>query len=722
MKNLSLFIVFCLISGHCFAGKHDGEIDSLRLLLRQSTKPAGLSDSVNINRTIELADEFYESAPDSSTFYAKVALANSQKINYIKGIAAGNRVLGLVNSFKGNYSVAKLNYQQSLAYYTKAKDELGVSDALIGLGRVEDFLGNYDSAIKYYNQSLAIRKKLNNQIKIADSYAMLGITYDNKGDLTKALENYFESLSIDLKLDNQLSAADNYCNIGVVMQHLELYPKALEYFNKANKLWLRLDDKQGISTAYQNIGEVLLAQKKYTEAYPYFAKASALYHQLGDEEGIGLIYYNIGIYNYYTGKPDSAAFYLNKSIVSSKKSGITYNLANAYISMALVKNLEKNFADAYKYALLAKQSADKIKSLNLRADATLQLSNALAGLNRFKEAYETHSSYLLMHDSLKNDESVQKLASYNQAMQFEDSQRKMARKEAMLIDKLSQQQRTNIIYGIIIVVMTTVLVFYYNAKRKQLKANALLAEKNKEVLEQADKLNDLNHLKDRLIAILAHDLRAPLSTLRSAFSLLISKDVSDEEFVQMVPVVFKKLEHTSDFLDTLLFWINSQVDDINETVRSFCLCEVIKEELELLDDQFRKKNITYVNAVDKGHVVLADPKSIRIVVHNLLTNAIKFSHPDSAIEINAKQVPDCIELIIKDHGVGMSTEQLNRLFAGKVSSQAGTLNEVGTGMGLIFCKDLVEKYRGSIKATSIAGQGSEFSFTLPKDNEIKLQA
>ncbi|WP_143822936.1 tetratricopeptide repeat-containing sensor histidine kinase [Mucilaginibacter sp. MD40] len=691
----------------------DEGVDSLKKLLNISAAPIRNSDTTTINRINELADHYYESMPDSSTYYAKVAVDLSKKSGYKKGEAAGNNILGRVNSFNGKYDEAQKNYNTALNIYTTLNNQLGISESYMGLGRVQDFLGNYDKAINYFHLALAIRKKLNNPLEIAHCYAIIGITYDNKGDFNKALDNYFHSLTIDLRLNNQLAAADNYCNIGVVMQHLELYAKALEYFNKANALWLKLDDKQGISTAYQNIGEVLLAQKQYDKALRYFKEAGAMYHELGDEEGIGLIYYNIGLYHFHTGRIDSALHYLNQAVSYSKKSRIPYNVVNAYIGLATVYNQQKDFLNAEKYALLARETADKLQSLNMRADAVLQLSIALAGLNNFREAYAQHNLYLRLQDSLKNDVSLQKLSSYNQMLDFEANQRKASLKEKYLMEKLAQQRRTNIVYGIIILVVTIMLIFYYNAKRKQFEANAQLAEKNKEVIEQAEKLNDLNHLKDRLIGILAHDLRAPLSTLRGVFSLLTSKDLTTDEFMAMVPKVFVKLEQTSDFLDTLLFWINSQVDNIEDTTVSFCLCDVVDEELNILDEQFRLKNITPVNNVNNEHTVLADPKSIRIVIHNLLTNAIKFSHCNSEIHIAATCLDNRIKFSVQDTGVGMNASQLKKLFAGKMVSQLGTLNERGTGMGMVFCKDLIEKYNGTIYAESEPGTGTTFSFILP---------
>jgi signal transduction histidine kinase len=716
LKSLYIIIfLICLASVSVIATPQNSETDSLKKLILTANGQVKGNDTTTINRLNKLAEKYYESAPDSTIYFANLAINSAKKLNYTKGIATGNRLLGRVNSFKGNYVNANNNYNISLKLYRQINNQFGISEVYIGLGRVQDFLGNYNQAIKFFEQALAIRKKLRNEIDIANCYAIIGITYDNKGDFNKALDYYFKSLIIDLKLNDQLSAANNYCNIGVVMQHLELYPKALDYFNKANSLWLKLNDKQGISTCYQNIGEVMLAQKQYAKAYNYFKRASATYHELGDEEGISLIYYNIGLYHYYTANPDSAIYYLNRSLASAIKSNIKYNKAYAYIGLALIYNLEKDYNKAYKYALLAQQTANNLQSTNTRAEATLQLSKALAGLKQFDKAYVQHLLYVSLKDSLKNNESLQKLTSYNLAIAFESNQRKTHQKEAELEQKLSQQRRTNFIYAGIIVIITIMLIVYYNAKRKQLKANALLEIKNKEVLTQADKLNELNVLKDRLISILAHDLRAPLSTLRGLFSLMTDKDITHTEFIEMVPGVFGKLEHTSNFLDTLLFWINSQVDNVEDTTKSFCLYDVVKVELANLEDQFKLKNITPLNRVSAVHTVRADPNSIRIVIHNFLTNAIKFSHQNSTIEASARIENDIVIFTVTDRGIGMTEQQLDKLFNSKVNSQPGTRNEVGTGMGLVFCKDLVEKYNGKIWAKSTLNEGTELSFTLAKN-------
>jgi signal transduction histidine kinase len=273
----------------------------------------------------------------------------------------------------------------------------------------------------------------------------------------------------------------------------------------------------------------------------------------------------------------------------------------------------------------------------------------------------------------------------------------------------------------LILAMITVSLVYYRQKRKQQKINLMLEEKNREVQEQksdldeqAQKLNDLNTLKDRLISVLAHDLRAPLSTLRGLFNLLQDETISHSQMLEMIPGVLKKLEYTSDFLDTLLFWINSQMENFESSARNFRIKDIVDAERETYQEQASLKGINLIDNVPDNLVASADPNSIRIVIRNLMTNAVKFSKENDIIEIGAGEYDENNQIIyISDTGTGINDAQLKKLFKTKVNSKAGTGNETGTGMGLLFCKDLVEKCNGKIWVTSTPGEGTKFSFTVP---------
>jgi signal transduction histidine kinase/tetratricopeptide (TPR) repeat protein len=714
----AILIIFNLAALNVFAKQQNRSTDSLKSLVVASLKNQARPDTLTISRINKLAKGYFASYPDSALYYGSLEIKLSKQINYKKGIADGLSHLAHVNTLRGDYTTSSKNYTAALQLYQQINNVYGICTSYQGLGYVQNYLGNYDTAIGLYNKSLALILKADDEENEAKCYNLLGITYDSKGDYSKALDCYFKSLFINIKRKDVLSSAYKYNNIGLIMHRLELYPKAINYYNRALAIWKKRDNKQGISGACQNIGETLLAQRKLPEAIIYLRKASAIFHQLGDTDGISLVYYDLGLYNYYTNHTDSAVYYLNLALSTATKNKILFNQANANIGLAVVYNLEKKYQQAYGHAVQAQNIGTKLNSLSIKTDAALALSKALAGLKRFEEAYHEYELYSALKSDLKHNESVHKIMLYNLELEFAKKQKDLAakqrQKEKVYQQKIAKQTTENLVSAAVIIILAIIAVVYYIAKSKQQKINALLAAQQADLNTQAAKLNELNILKDRLIGVLAHDLRAPISTLRGLFNLMIDTSISTEEFIAMTPRVFNTLEHTSDFLDTLLFWINSQVDLAEDRTTNFGLIDIVNRELLHLEDKLKQKNITTKINVAIEAVAHADPNSVRIVVHNFLTNAIKFSKRDGIIEISTwPQGDEGVVFCLKDYGVGMTTEYLNTLFKSQVTSATGTENESGTGMGLLFCKDLIEKQKGRIWAKSNLGAGTELCFMLP---------
>jgi signal transduction histidine kinase/tetratricopeptide (TPR) repeat protein len=721
----AIFIFLSTLCSALSAHPLNGVTDSLKKLISSKLRNASaVVDTTTIRRLNKLAYEFYESYPDSTAYYGELEIKLARKINDIQGVADGSVQVASVSSFRGDYKTAEKLYNSALNTYKKIGNLHGLYNCYTGLGGIEDYLGNYDKAIQLYNQALQISRKARNEADQADCYNLLGITYDNKGDYSKSLDNYFKSLLINIKQKDELSAADKYCNIGVIMHELALNSKALEYYKKARDIWHKLDDKQGLSAIYQNIGEVLLDEGKYEQALRHLRYAEGSYKDMDDHDGLSLIYYDLGLFKLRTGQKDSALYYLNLSLKSANHSKIKYNEANAYLGLATIYNGRKDFKEACHYAIKAQTTANTLGSKAVKVDAMMQVSTALAGLGRFKDAYQQLLLYSAQRSRLKHNESIQKIASYNIEIDFAKKQKEIADKqrerEKKFKQKLALQKSMNMVYAGIIIVFATLAFIYYRGRRRQKAINAVLQEKNNEILlQQADihqqsvKLNELNLLKDRLIGVLAHDLRAPISTLRGLFNLMIDKSITHSEFVEMTPTVFNRLEHTSDFLDTLLFWINSQVDTTDANIKAFKMDEVVGKELMHLEDKIKQKDLHITVSIGPDITAFADPSSIRIVIHNFLTNAIKFSNRGGLIEISAFIKSNRMFFCIKDNGIGMSEQHLAGLFKSRVGSLQGTENESGTGMGLLFCKDLIEKYDGKIWVESKLDMGTSLCFDLP---------
>lgn len=717
-----LLSLFCSLS---FATIRNGEVDSLKNLLTASYKSQAEPDTLTINRLNRLAEDYFRSNPDSTFYYAQKSIGLSRKIDYKAGIAKGLLQTAHVNYFKGKTDLARQNFEEAIGIFKTLNDLDGLSKCYTSYGRMYNQLAEYKSALTYLNLAVDINKQTHNERTMADCYKNIGIVYFSQGELSKALDFYYKALFIAVKNHYKISSGEIYNNIGVILQNMEVYPKALEYFQKALNIFQGTNDIQAIGTLNENIGEVMLAQADYGRAIGHLNKALIICKKQDDKDGLSSVYTDLGLCYAHKNQPKLAIAYLDTSLQIATEYKIAYNQAYALIGFATVYNLRGDYANAYKYATEGQKYALKLGNLSIRANAALQLNKTLAGLGNFNEAYKLLNEYNALKGNLKNNESLQKLTSYNYELDFAAKERQIKEqqheKDLIYQQKIHSQRFVNAIFLIIIVGMIVIAAIYYWEKRKQQKINAMLEEKNSQVLlqktnldEQAQKLNDLNTLKDRLISVLAHDLRAPLSTLRGLFSLLQDETISHEQLLDMIPNVLKKLEYTSDFLDTLLFWINSQMDNFDSSAKNFAIKDVISYETENYHEQAALKGITLIADVPADLAVSADPNSIRIVIRNLITNAIKFSTENDTIEISATRYDDQTILInVKDTGIGMSEEQRTKLFKSKVDSKTGTNNESGTGMGMLFCKDLVEKCNGKIWVNSQQGVGTEFSFTVP---------
>jgi two-component system sensor histidine kinase/response regulator len=728
-----LTLAFLFISITCFGYVNRGHVDSLKTLVQSSLKSQSAPDTTSINRLNALAENYFDTNPDSTIYFAQKAMELSRKINYKAGMADALVQTAHADYFKGRFNQARQEFDQAIVIYQKVNDYMGLSDCYMLYGRMYNYLADYSAALSYLNKALEINKKDHNETYQSDCYKNIGIIYYSEGQLSTALDYYYKALYLALKLNNRVFMAADYNDIGVVLQSMELYPKALEYFKKSLKLFVLTKNLNGVGTVNENIGEVFLHEKDYGRAITYVNKSLTVAKKQDDKDGLMSDYTDLGLCYGNTRRFPLAESNLDTSLQIARKYKEVYNEAYTLIGFATVYNLEKDYKNAYKYAMEGQGLAIKLGNVQVRSNAALQLNKTLAGLGKFDEAYKLLRQYIELKDSLNNNESIQKLTSYNLEMGFAAKQHQLTlqqrERDILYQQRLKQQRLINTIFLMVILGMLAVSMVYYRQKRKQQKINAMLADKNREVLEQkeniddqAQKLNDLNVLKDRLISVLAHDLRAPLSTLRGLFDLLQDDTISHEQMLEMIPGVLKKLEYTSDFLDTLLFWINSQMDNFESSAKSFYVKDIVAFEAENYIEQAALKGIRLVDNVPEDVVASADPNSIRIVIRNLITNAIKFSRENDVIEISVDREDEFNHIItVRDTGTGMSEEQLHKLFKSKVTSKTGTNNESGTGMGMLFCKDLVERSNGRIWVTSKHGEGTAFSFTVPAGTPTREQ-
>ena len=245
--------------------------------------------------------------------------------------------------------------------------------------------------------------------------------------------------------------------------------------------------------------------------------------------------------------------------------------------------------------------------------------------------------------------------------------------------------------------------------RKQIEYQRSLTEKE---------LQEANNTKDKFFSIIAHDLRSPFTAILGFSHLLDEEydDFDDEERKLMIKQVVMATENTYQLLDNLLIWAKTQLKHTKFFPETFPIMSLIRETFTSNWSQAQAKEVDFLIRSEDDFNVVADINSIKTVLRNLFSNAIKYSYNKSTIEVDVKASKDKVSIVVTDHGTGMDSETLNSLFSleKKVTSIKGTANEKGTGLGLILAKEFIEKNNGSLSIISEPGRGSQFCFTVPR--------
>lgn len=238
------------------------------------------------------------------------------------------------------------------------------------------------------------------------------------------------------------------------------------------------------------------------------------------------------------------------------------------------------------------------------------------------------------------------------------------------------------------------------------------------VRQRTEELSKSNEIKDKLLSIVAHDLRSPLHSLKGILNVYKVGAVTKDEMDPFVARIEDELDRNNILVDNILFWATDQMQGEGINVEALDVHSLTEEHIMLFGTLASRKNIKLVNAVTPRTLALADKSILGMVLRNLISNAIKFTNENGTVVIADQKETGQVILSIEDSGVGMSEEQVNALFTTKLMKSArGTANEKGAGIGLSLCSDYVKKMGGSLWVESILGKGSKFYVSLPAQME-----
>jgi signal transduction histidine kinase/uncharacterized protein HemY len=606
----------------------------------------------------------------------------------------------------------------------KIEEELenkkGIVEAWNTMAIVYNKQGDFEKAMDHSKKALEMAEELEAKTLIADTLNNMANAYSYQGNYYQALEYYFRSLKIKEELEDKLGIISTHINIGDFYLRQADYPQAEKHYNNALETSRELKDEHNIGWAYNKIGDFYFEKEDYKKAEEYYSKSLKIREELGVRYEIAESYSSLGRIDLRQGNYRQALAYFSKSLEINEEIGNTPGIASSCQAIGKCFHHLGEKSKAIKNLTRAFTIAKDINTPEIERKAAEGLSTAYAGQNQFKKAYQYHVLFKETSDSLRNDEYIRRFTQLQMQHDFEKTQREQAMKQKEKdLQKEAELRRQKILryaYFIGFLFMSLLAVAIFRSFRIKQKANRLLAKQQEEIKNQRDKLHELNVTKDKFFSIIAHDLKNPFSALIGFSKTMITEfeHFQKEQIKEFLQSVYKSSENTYNLLENLLEWARSQTGKLQWNPVKVELGEVANYTIDLLKRNATNKNIELQNEMNGKTFVFTDKNILYTVFRNLISNAIKFTPEGGVVSIGSREVNNFIEVRVADTGIGIAEEDIKKLFRIDVHfSRSGTGNEQGTGLGLILCKEFIEKSGGKIWVESQVGKGSTFIFTFP---------
>lgn len=627
----------------------------------------------SFTNALDLAEKNYLVNNDSLLHYAQIAIN-----------------LGVENEYP---ETSEAYYYKAISLFYQARYNEGIEVTRSGLEWTNT-----------YNQTNAdIQGKLH--YRMAGNYIMKGLYEVGLDQLLKAQDIFEANNNNDLLFMN-------LNGIGVVWLKLKEYERALAIYQEM--LTFEKQDPILVVPLYYNLAQINFELQKFDDAFNYIQECLTI---IPETDGrLSQVYYMLGNIQSGLGNIDEAMIAFESSMDLYKEQNNELNSVQPKLGLARLLinegNLERAMSvtnESLEIALRYESLPDHTEVMGVLSIISEEQGNLESALRNYKIFHQLSDS---LYNATINQEVANKIAEHDyenekQEILFSQQEQRL-RAEAQIL-----RQRIVIIGSIVIIILVfSILIIQRNKAKERLIANEMLIRKNEIIEVEARKLDEANSIKNRLFSIIAHDLRNPLSSLQGVIQLIEMKAASKKELDRILPYLTSKFENTSIMLGNLLEWSMSQMDGYHIIPENFDLTELVKNQFEIVRSRSDEKELS-ISLPTNSVEVFADKNMIGIVILNLLSNAIKFTGLHGRITIIINDTLDEITISVTDTGKGIPSDKLPYILNDEFKSTQGTKGEKGTGLGLIICKEFIQKNQGKIWIQSEESTGTTVSFSLP---------
>ncbi|MFD2565073.1 ATP-binding protein [Aquimarina rubra] len=658
MKQIHLYVTLVLLFFSSISFCQQKKLDSLI----QATYAT--SDSLNIDVAADLVYELsLQEKFTEALIYCDTLIQISKKIKYDKGVGQlHNEKAAIYNQTDKLYD-ALTCFDQAALYFGRIKYNRGLAIIQNNKAVIEQRLGNPEKSITHLLEANLYYEKLKDSISLATTINNIGNVYGDLNDFDAAKKYYYQSLQLKRKTNsNTVGATLN--NLALIYIKEKKLDSALVLLDESLLVNKRDNDSHGISEAYSALGQISFIKKDYENAKKYYESALFLGGKVAYRQRLIRAKLSLGEIAIKTKKFKEAEKYISTARKESKKLNSTPLLLHSYDLSSVLDSARGDYLSAYKWQ---------------------------------KEHKNLFNEHILKETSDKIDLVKKRVENEKKRQALLDEQKRAERevKEELLMQKIYTY--------IAIAAFAVAIVFIIGIVKSRLQRAKYIKE-----------LNESNQVKNKLFSIVSHDLKNEIHGLDNTLNLLKDDVISESEFREIIPLLSTSAHQTSLLLTNLLNWSKSQMNELKANPKTFDFSRIVKDKFVFFAPKASNKGIELINNMTENITVYADEDMCTIVTQNLIANAIKFCNSGDTITIYNKKIENNIKIYFEDTGIGISEENLTKLFSEEHLTTKGTNNETGTGLGLKICKELISLNQGNLEVKSTYGQGSTFCITLPK--------
>ncbi len=750
--RLLLLVLFSTVTA---AAQERFQTDSLRSELEIHTV-----DSVRCRLMLEIATAFKTTDTTSSLETLDQAKVLARELEDKSYLGRAHEIRGEMHAHFGEYDLAIMEYDRALAYYNEADNDNGYYETLKDKGNIHLFKAEYPQAMSYYETALDYYQR--NGISQGASRCLnnMGIIYKNRGAYVEALTVYEESIKIIDKNEDPMQIAQGYINMGNVFVYLGSYERALEHFEKALDISENQHSRKDVALCLLNSGVVQNKCGNFIEADKFYRRALTLGREIGDPVLISNSLINIGTNYSEMGRLEEGLDQVEKGCDIKGELGDERTISNCYIHLAGIRHKMKEYDRSIELLMEAIPSKEALGDqeglvrcymglarvnfdmgnypvANQLADQALEIAEGINALEHitagysikekiaestgnYRAAYRYAMKFKRYDDSLL-DESTSKAAmemEFRHRSKILERENENLRIQSGLTSELMKKRNAFLysIAGIAILLAAGLFLGLYLLRRLRY-TSFKLEEKNLVITRQNLKLDAINRTKDRMMSIIAHDLRGTIGNQLTAIDVMHRLEASDNKEIDRNKLL-GNLKHSASYslelLENLLHWSRLEESNTFFHPEEIDLSRVVKSCIDLFDETARQKEISIELNIGESVRLQADKIMLEVIIRNLLSNSIKFSERRGNITLSAVENESLIHFEIADTGVGMSREQLDKVMNNGGYTMRGTANEKGAGIGLTLIREFTAIHNGELTIESEPGKGTRIMIAFPK--------